>query len=118
MQGCHVDGVTIVRHSHDLVKLPVLYGPSVVFVVQGTKKAVFGSKTYVYDRERYLVLTSVVPFVWSAITDKGRPVLSVFVHLRADTVLELLGSMDFGLRQASEQGLALFEAQRLTGDLE
>ena len=117
-QGCHVDGVTIVRHSHDLVKFPVLYGPSIVFVVQGTKQAVFGSKTYIYNHEHYLVLTSVVPFVWSAITVRGQPVLSVFVHLRADTVLELLGSMDFDLSQGSEQELALFEAQRLTGDIE
>ncbi len=117
-QGCNVEGVTIVRHSHDLLKFPVLYGPSLVFVVQGTKKAVFGSKTYVYDHERYLVLTSVVPFVWSAITEKGRPVLSVFVHLRASMVLELLGTMDFDLSQGSEQELAVFEAQRLTGELE
>ena len=47
-QGCQIEGVTIVRHSHDLLKVPVLYEPSLVFVVQGTKKAVFGSRTYVY----------------------------------------------------------------------
>ncbi len=117
-QGCNVGGVTITRHSHDLVKFPVLYGPSLVFVVQGTKQAIFGPETYVYDQERYLVLTSVVPFVWSAITEKERPVLSVFVHLRADMVLELLGTMDFDPSKAGEEELAVFEAQQLTGDLE
>ena len=117
-QPCRVDGVTLVRHSHDLVKFPVLYGPSLVFVVQGTKKATFGSQNYVYDHERYLVLTSVVPFVWSAYTDKGKPVLSVFVHLRGDLVLELLGAMDFDLSQSWGEELAMFEAQHLTGEIE
>ena len=112
-QGCPVDGMTIVRHSHDLIKFPVLYGPSLVFVVQGTKQAIFGSRTYTYDHERYLVLTSVVPFVWSAKTDRGKPVLSVFVHLRADVVLELLGSMDFDFSMGREEELALFDAQHL-----
>ena len=117
-QGCSVVGVTIVRHSHDLIKFPVLYGPSLVFVVQGTKQAIFGSKNYIYDHERYLVLTSVVPFVWSAKTDRGKPVLSVFVHLRADIVLELLGSMDFDFSMGREEELALFDAQHLTGEIE
>ena len=117
-QPCRVEGVTLVRHSYDLVKFPVLYGPSLVFVVQGTKTATFGSKNYVYDHERYLVLTSVVPFVWSAFTDKGKPVLSVFVHLRGDLVLELLGAMDFDLSQTWGEQLAMFEAQSLTGEIE
>jgi AraC-like DNA-binding protein len=112
-----VDGVTIVRHSHNLMKFPVLYGPSLVFVVQGKKTAIFGSKTYVYDHQRYLVLTTVVPFVWSAITEKGQPVLSVFVHFRPEIVLELLGIMDFDLMKDSNEDLAVFEAQKITSEI-
>ena len=81
-RSCSVGDVTIVRHSIDLMKFPALYGPSLVFVVQSTKRAVFGSRTTVCDHEQSLVLATVVLFFWSAIRDKGRPVHSEFVNLQ------------------------------------
>jgi AraC-like DNA-binding protein len=113
-QPCAVEGVTLVRHNQTLMKLPVLFGPSVVFVVQGQKYAHLGDESYMYDPQRYLVLTSVLPFVWSAITQGKRPNLSVFLQLRRDTVLELLGTMQLDLGRDSQENLMLFAGHEVT----
>jgi AraC-like DNA-binding protein len=113
-QSCAVEGVTLVRHNKTLMKLPVVFGPSLVFVVQGQKYAHVGDESFTYDPQRYLVLTSVLPFVWSAITKGKRPNLSVFLHLRKDTVLELLGTMRLELGRESEENLMLFAGHEVT----
>jgi hypothetical protein len=57
-----VQGVTLLRVSRFFPRMPVLYGPCVMFVAQGTKRGFIGDRTFIYNPNSYLVLAAPLPF--------------------------------------------------------
>jgi AraC-like DNA-binding protein len=89
----HSHGVTLLRVSRFVPREPVLYEPSAVFVLQGSKHGFVGDKSVVYDAKHYLVLSVPLPFECETIATPDRPLLAVYVHMQREVIAELLTAM-------------------------
>jgi AraC-like DNA-binding protein len=88
-----IDGVTLLRISRSLPRMPVLYEPSTVFVLQGRKRGFLGTESFVYDARHYLILSAALPFECETEATRDFPLLCVYVRMRRETIAELLASM-------------------------
>jgi AraC-like DNA-binding protein len=88
-----VDGVTLLRISRSLPRMPVLYEPSAVFVLQGRKRGFLGTESFVYDARHYLILSAALPFECETEATRDCPLLCVYIRMRRETIAELLASM-------------------------
>ncbi|CAJ0999224.1 AraC family transcriptional regulator [Sodalis praecaptivus] len=62
-----IPGVKLHRSSSPTVPMPVIYGPTLCLVAQGTKQASLGSTAYCYDPAQYLVASVALPVMGSVI---------------------------------------------------
>jgi AraC-like DNA-binding protein len=88
-----VDDVTVLRMSKSVPRAPVLYEPSLVFLVQGKKRGYVGSETFGYDPRTVLVISAAIPFECVAEVSHNKPLLSVWVRLRKGVVTDLLANI-------------------------
>jgi AraC-like DNA-binding protein len=89
----HSHGVTLLRVSQFIAREPVLYEPSAVFVLQGSKHGFVGDKSVVYDPKHYLVLSVPLPFECETDATPDHPMLAVYVHIQREVIAELLTAM-------------------------
>lgn len=89
-QSSPIEGVTLLRISHAVPRMPVLYEPSVVFVAQGNKRGFIGKRNFVYNANTYLVLAAPLAFECETEASEKSPLLSIYVRLRRETISELL----------------------------
>lgn len=92
-QPSPVEGVTLLRLSGPVPRMPVLYEPALVFVAQGIKHGWVGSRSFIYGPNNYLVLAAPLPFECETIATAAEPLLSVYIRLRRETVAELLAGL-------------------------
>lgn len=88
-------GVELFRSSADHECQPMLYRPSMVVVVQGSKRGYLGGDTLVYGAGRYLMVPIVMPFECESLPDAPElPVLGLSIDLDVAVLGELLVTMD------------------------
>ena len=89
-----VAGVEVARMSNPMPRFPNVYGPNIVFVVQGRKRAYLGGQAYDYDPDHYVVFAVPLPYEceWDASADE--PLLAVSLAVEPTTVGEVLVEMD------------------------
>ena len=108
IQPTALDGVTLMRVSRPLPRMPVLYEPSIVIVGQGRKRGYLGDEVYTYDAHNYLVLSVPLPFECETEGTREKPLLAVSVQVNLAVLAELLMKMDGGRRPdtpATPQGI-------------
>lgn len=89
-----LDGVTLMRSNHPLVRTPALYEPSIVIVAQGRKRGFHGGNTYVYDAQHYLVLAVPLPFEIETEASPQEPMLGIALRIDPTMTAELALSVD------------------------
>ena len=88
-----VADVTVLRRSRSTPRSPVVYEPSIIFVVQGRKVDYLGGLKLVYEPRTVLVLSAPIPFECVIEANQSRPLLSVVVRLRREVVLSIVSRM-------------------------
>ena len=103
-EGIHptaLDGVTLMRVSQPMPRMPVLYEPGIVIVGQGRKRGYLGDQVYTYDAHNYLVLSVPLPFECETEASPERPMLAVSIRVDLAVLAELLMKMDGAHRAAA-----------------
>src|ERR1035438_9575970 len=104
LEGKHptvIDGVELMRASHPLPRMQVLYEPGIVIVGQGRKRGYLGDQVYTYDAHNYLVLSVPLPFECETEASPREPMLAVSIRVDLAVLGELLMKMDGAHRNPS-----------------
>jgi AraC-like DNA-binding protein len=89
-----LEGVRLMRVSHPIPRMPVLYEPGIVIVGQGRKRGFLGDLVYTYDAHNYLVLSVPLPFECETEASPEEPMLAVSIRVDLGVLAELLMKMD------------------------
>lgn len=85
-----IAGVTLVRSDTPTVPMPVVYQPTLCYIVQGRKQVSIGATTYVYDAANYLVASVDMPVMGSIIeASETEPYLCLVLDLDRAVLSEL-----------------------------
>ncbi len=108
--------VFLIRSSHPTAPLHALYEPAVCIIAQGRKQAILGETVYVYDRDKYLVISMDVPVVGQVIeASKEAPYLCLRLDLDVATLGTLL--LDAGPAPDSMAPAPALSLSRVTTEL-
>jgi AraC-like DNA-binding protein len=94
IQPTALDGVQLMRASHPLRRMQVLYEPGIVIVGQGRKRGYLGDRVFTYDAHNYLVLSVPLPFECETEASPELPMLAVSIRVNLAVLGELLMKMD------------------------
>jgi AraC-like DNA-binding protein len=97
LEGIHpsaLDGVQLMRASHPIRRMQVLYEPGIVIVGQGRKRGYLGDQVFTYDAHNYLVLSVPLPFECETEATPEEPMLAVSIRVDLAVLGELLMKMD------------------------
>lgn len=90
-----VKEVQLFRVTESIPCAPVVYEPTVVAIVNGTKEAILDGKTYVFDSSQYMCCTVSMPVEAGAPTASPvNPLLGVFISLDTRVMTELAIEME------------------------
>ncbi|WP_089339774.1 AraC family transcriptional regulator [Burkholderia singularis] len=84
-----VEGVRFIRANRPVLRVPVLYEPSIVVVCQGRKRGYLGEETFAYDAQQYLVLSVPMPFECETYATCAEPFLAISIRLDLAMIAEL-----------------------------
>lgn len=83
-------GVTLVRSDTPTVPMPLVYEPTLCYIVQGRKQVLVGTTAYVYDAANYLVASVDIPVMGSVIeASEAEPYLCLVLDLDMAVLSEL-----------------------------
>ncbi|MCD5996155.1 AraC family transcriptional regulator [Pseudomonas sp. CDFA 602] len=105
-----IAGVSLVRSGEPTVPMPVVYEPTLCLIVQGRKKVMAGTMTYVYDAATYLVASVDIPVMGSVIeASEDAPYLCLVLDLDMSALsdLALRYPVPDGGKQTSGAGIEL-----------
>jgi len=100
-EGMHptsLEGVSLMRASRSIPRMPVLYEPGIVIVGQGRKRGYLGDQVYTYDAHNYLVLSVPLPFECETEASPHGPMLAVSIRVNLAMLADLMMKMDGGYR--------------------
>jgi AraC-like DNA-binding protein len=103
-EGIHptrLDGVSLMRASKPIPRMPVLYEPGIVIVGQGRKRGYLGDQVYTYDAHNYLVLSVPLPFECETEASAKEPMLAVSIRVNLGILAELMMKMDGAYRSTT-----------------
>ena len=90
-----VKGVHLFRVTDSIPCVPVVYEPTVVAIVNGSKEAILDGETYVFDSSQYMCCTVSMPVEAGAPTaSPDNPLLGVFISLDTRVMTELAIQME------------------------
>ncbi|GAB4122531.1 MAG: AraC family transcriptional regulator [Acidobacteriota bacterium] len=97
----HVPGVTLWRVDQAIPRVPVLYEPCLVFVLQGSKRGFLNNRSFLYGPGTYLVLTAPLSFECETTASPEAPLLCLYLRLQGRLIAELLAEMSLEHSPAS-----------------
>lgn len=112
-----LEGVTFMRSNGALVRMPALYDPSIVIVIQGTKYGFHGGNIYTYDANHYLVVTVPLPFDVETQATAEEPLLGLIIRVDFALAAGLMLDMKESVVGQSEAPPTLF-ASRMDAKLD
>lgn len=90
-----VSGVRLFRASESVPCAPVVYEPSVIAIVSGSKEALLHGRTHVYGADQYLCCTMTMPVAaGTPAASKDNPLLGVYISLDTRVMRELAIEME------------------------
>ncbi|MCG8517770.1 AraC family transcriptional regulator [Marinobacter sp. CA1] len=96
-EGYHptiLNGVGIFRSERSNQREPLCYRQGLIIMAQGTKRVYLEDQVYEYNPDNYLVLTLPVPADCEAITEPGRPLLSLVIDIDLTMLHEIVRVFD------------------------
>ncbi|NIA55016.1 AraC family transcriptional regulator [Massilia sp. TW-1] len=100
-------GVRFMRADAAIARVPVLYEPSIVFVVQGRKRGFLDGVVYTYDPHHYLVLSVPLPFESDTLATPDAPMLAVSVAIDLRVAAEVVLALDQRYRHAPRDAVGI-----------
>ncbi|KAF1027589.1 MAG: HTH-type transcriptional activator Btr [Acinetobacter bereziniae] len=85
-----IENVTFMRSDHALKRMPTLYEPSIVIVLQGRKRGFYNEEQYVYDANNYLVVSVPLPFDVETEATVNHPMLGIVLRIDLVELAELI----------------------------
>lgn len=85
-----IENVTFMRSDHALKRMPTLYEPSIVIVLQGRKRGFYNEEQYVYDAKNYLVVSVPLPFDVETEATVNHPMLGIVLRIDLVELAELI----------------------------
>jgi AraC-like DNA-binding protein len=110
-----VPQVSVARTEMPSARKPVLYQPSIVFVLQGRKKGYIGDKVCIYDADNYFVSAIPMQFECETLGTKENPLISISVKIELLVLREMVAQVD--IRTKREKSIEACYATSLTPDL-
>ena len=98
-----MEGVTLLRVSCSMTRIPVMYEPCIVIVAQGRKRGYLGDLRFVYDARHYLTLTVPLPFECETQTAEDGPFLGMAIRIDLAVLGELMMKMNRAERPAAAE---------------
>lgn len=90
-----VKGVQIFRATQSVPCAPVVYEPSVIAIVSGSKEAILDGQNYVYDNSRYLCCPMAMPVrAGTPAASPDNPLYGIYISLDQRMMTELAVEMD------------------------
>lgn len=90
-----IKGVQLFRVTDPIPCTPIVYDPTVVAIVNGTKEAILDGKPYIYDNNQYLCCTMSMPVEAGTPTaSPENPLIGVFISLDTRVMTELAIEME------------------------
>lgn len=90
-----VKGVKLFRVTNPVRCAPVVYEPSVVAIVSGSKEAILDGKRYVYDSSQYMCCSISMPVeAGTPMASTEHPLLGVYISLDTKVMTELAIEME------------------------
>jgi hypothetical protein len=86
--------IRFLRSNRPLTRTPVLYEPGIVIVCQGRKRGYLGDQVYLYDAQRYLVVSVPLPFSMETDASEAEPLLAIYLRLDISMAAELMLQLD------------------------
>jgi AraC-like DNA-binding protein len=115
VQQTRLPQVTVSRVEKDHPRKPVLYQPSIVIVLQGSKKGYIGDRTCVYDADNYFVTAISMPFECETSGSVENPLLAIKINIELPVLRELVLQMD--MKPSRERSTDLYYATPLTPEI-
>ncbi len=91
-----VGGVKLVCLTQGYPRVPVMYDPCIIIVLQGSKVGYSGGKVYRYDANNYLVLSVPLPFECETIASPEEPLISISISVDITMLQEVLMAIGDG----------------------
>jgi len=88
-----IENVLFMRSDRALTRMPTLYEPSIVIVLQGRKRGFYNDEQYVYDANNYLVVSVPLPFEVETEATSDSPMLGIVLHIDLTVLAELVVSL-------------------------
>lgn len=85
--------VRFMRTTRHIPRAPIVYEPAIVIIAQGRKMGHLGGRSFIYDRDHFLVLSVPLPFECETFGKPEEPLLGVKIGVTPTVVTELLLSM-------------------------
>ncbi len=111
-----LDGITLMRADSSRPPAPVLQEPTMVVMIQGTKRGYLGNDVFEYGPGECLLVTVPMHFLCDTVVDKVGPMLAITVRIDIPTVIELV-SKTLAPPQAHARNLHLGMATVVLDDL-
>lgn len=90
-----IEGVKLFRSTEAVPCAPVVYEPSVIAIVSGSKEAALDGKRYIYDESRYLCCPTSMPVeAGTPQASKENPLYGVYISLDPRLMTELAVEME------------------------
>lgn len=86
--------VQFLRSNRPMMRVPVLYEPGIVIVVQGKKRGFLGNDVYLYDAQHYLMVSVPVPFTMETDASASEPMLAIYLRLDFSLAAKLMLELD------------------------
>lgn len=86
--------VRFLRSNRPMMRVPVLYEPGIVIVVQGKKRGFLGNDVYLYDAQHYLMVSVPVPFTMETDASASEPMLAIYLRLDFSLAAKLMLELD------------------------
>ncbi|WP_084637380.1 AraC family transcriptional regulator [Paludibacterium yongneupense] len=87
-------GVSLFRVEHEVPRAPVFYEPGIIVLAQGSKTGYFGDSSYIYDPDRYLVMSVPLPFECETRASPDAPLLGVRIDVEIGQLKTLILQME------------------------
>jgi len=90
-----LEGVKFMRANCRTQRMPVLYEPCIVIVVQGCKRGYVGDESFDYDAQHFLVMSVPLPFEGETVSaSEAEPMLAIKIPVDLKITAELAMALD------------------------
>lgn len=85
-----LDGVRFFKQIQQIPKMPLLYDPGIIIVIQGHKIGYLGDRSFQYDENNYLVVPVFIHFECETFATTDRPLLGIYIDINMAQLHELI----------------------------